>query len=57
MNEKEIHEKIQALRHEIDKYIVENNLHEFNNYRTSINNRFVELLILNEIIHRDVKNV
>ena len=57
MSEKEIHEKIQNLRNEIAKYIKENNLNEFNNYGTAINNKFVDILILNELIHNKIEAV
>jgi hypothetical protein len=51
MNKQIIHEKIQKLRNEIDEYIKVNKLNEFNNYGVGINNKFVDLLILNDLIH------
>lgn len=50
--QKEIHKEIQDLRNKIYKYIQENKLNEFNSYSISINNKFVELLILNDLIHK-----
>lgn len=55
LNQKEIHEKIQKLRNEIAEYIKVNKLNEFNNYGVGINNKFVDLLILNDLIHEKNK--
>jgi len=49
--EKEFHEEIQNLRNKFSKYLKENKLSEFNSYGIGINNKFVDLLILNELVH------
>jgi len=53
--QKEIHEDIQNLRNKFARYIKGNKLSEFNSYGTAINNKFVDLLILNELIHEKSK--
>lgn len=55
--ENELHNKIQTLRSEFYNYIKKNresikDFGKLNQYNTAINNKFVELLILNELLHK-----
>lgn len=59
MNEKEIHNSIQKLRKDYGDYfaglessVSDDDLWKLRTYATNVNNKFVELLILNELIHK-----
>lgn len=61
--ETEIHEEIQRLRSVYHHYILDNidTISDFDkqqtirNYAQGISNKFVDILILNELIHKEVK--
>jgi len=57
--EKEFHKKIQELRNEYALYLKEIKINDFylSHRATQINNEFVKLLMLNEIIHKEKKEV
>lgn len=51
--EKEFHREIQALRHKYASYT--NSLEGYNKRKVQINNAFVDILILNEMLHNDLE--
>jgi len=59
--EKELHEKVQELRNEFATYIKDYMANDtdfkpkITNWATGINNKFVEILMLNEMIHKEIK--
>lgn len=55
--EEKLHKKIQKLRNEFAEYIKGLDRQDLSQRRTQINNKFVDLLILNEILHKELKVV
>ena len=55
INEKTLHKEIQNLRNKCAEYFKSFDRQDLSHRKTQINNKFVDLLILNEIIHKELK--
>lgn len=54
MNEETIHKRIQDLRNDLNNYIKE--IGYKGKYMNAFNNECVTLLIMNELIHKDIQD-